>query len=178
MGGDFELVWVALVNQTGTPTVRSSSIWRVTHRKFCMRTSTSPSSFMSRWNEAAQIPWYIGAGTGNAEPLPGLGTGPDGELVRAVEGAGIDRDGVYFAGRHLDDEGMCAHVQEVRTSEVLAVRLDFGILIRGLLERIGPLLGGLSDGGSHCFPSSTCVPDYFWNGDDRRVIASASPSRT
>ncbi len=25
-------------------------------------------------------------GYGHAEPLPGLGTGPDGELVRAVEG--------------------------------------------------------------------------------------------
>lgn len=27
--------------------------------------------------------------------------------------------------------------------KLLAVRLDFGILIRGLLERIGPLLGSL-----------------------------------
>ncbi|MGH3282677.1 MAG: hypothetical protein ACRDNW_26600 [Trebonia sp.] len=24
----------------------------------------SPSSFMSRWKVAAQIPWYIGSGTG------------------------------------------------------------------------------------------------------------------
>ena len=29
-----------------------------------MSTRMSPSSFMSRWKLAAQMPWYIGAGTG------------------------------------------------------------------------------------------------------------------
>src|SRR5690606_40387587 len=53
-----------VLSQTGEPTVRGSSIFLLTQRRFCMRTRTSPSSFMSRWKVAAHVPESIGGGTG------------------------------------------------------------------------------------------------------------------
>ena len=123
----------------GTPTTRSSSIWRVMQRRFCMSTRMSPSSFMSRWKLAAQMPWYIGAGTGDAEVPPGVGAGADRELVGHVQRAGVDGDVGDLAATDLDHEGVVGHVEQIGAGEVLAVRLDFGVLVAGLGERVGPL---------------------------------------
>ena len=104
-----------------------------------MRTRTSPSSFMSRWKLAAQMPWYIGAGSGDAEVPPGVGAGPDARTGRARP-AGRDRwrSSTTWPRTDLDNKRVVGHVQQIGAGEVLAVRLDFGVLVVGFGEALNP----------------------------------------
>src|SRR5690606_35957951 len=78
----------------------------------------------------------------DAEPAPGLGAGPDRELVRHVQRARVDGDLDDPSGLDDDHEPVLVHVQQVRAREVLAVRLDLRVLVAGSGERIRPFRGG------------------------------------